>query len=169
MEDIKNIVVGGATVVFAGQPLGFTEGACVLKYDHEDLVVNKVQQKGGVLKRIRITDDLTVKITILEMTLENIKLAWGINSAITQGTNTRKLKGDQSGDLPEGVLIIYTKAPNGKNRTYYFYKMVLSDATEINLDAREYSKITLTFQMVWDSNYSDRFYFEEEYAPVTPG
>lgn len=167
-EDVRNIVVGAASVIFNGQVLGWTEDALTLQYTHDDLVINTVQQRSGVVARKRVNDDIIVRANLIENTLENMKLLLGINANIQQGDALRTLLGDQSGDLPEGELVVYGKAPNDVNRTFVFYKAVLMEAGEIAYDARNYTKVAIAFQILWHPTYDQRYYITEEYIPEYP-
>lgn len=168
MYQETNIVAAGATLIFGGNPIGWTEDATVLGYDIEILTLNKVQQKAGTVGLRRIGDKLTIKCNIIENTLENVKLALGINAAITMdtGNTKRTLQGDQSGDLPSGSLLIYGKGPGGVLRTFVFHKAILTNMGEIGFDAKDRTKIALTFEIVFDPLQTYRFYIDEEYAPT---
>ena len=165
-EDINNVIAAGATVIFNGVPLGYTEDALTMGYTWEELKLDKIQQKGGVHDIKRTTDSLVFKLNIVEFTLENWKLAWAINSNISQGADTRSLDGNQSGDLPKGELMVYGKGPNGVARTLRVYRACPKPPGEINMDSRAESKIPLTLEALWSPSHATRFLITEEYIPT---
>lgn len=165
--DEKNLTLSGVTAFFGGHPFGWTRDAAVIGFDLENLVIDDIQQIAGVVDVRRTKVGITIKLNLAENTLENLKIAWGINANITRDDTTQKrtLLGDFTGSLPEGELIIDGKGPNGVARTFTFYKAKVVEVGDLEQDARNYTVISITIQVVRDPDHSELFKITEEFIP----
>lgn len=161
----RDIVYGGMTGIFAGQPLGWTEDPVSIAYNYELLIIDKVQQRPGIVDEKRISGYFQIKMNLLSGTLETLKLILGINATIVTSGNKRRLNIDQSGDLIEGPLILYGKGPGGIGRTWYFNIAKIKETGELSYDARGYTKVAITIDSIEDESGPVKGYIEEEYLP----
>lgn len=164
----RNITVGAATIVFGGAEPGWTRDAVTLGENDEKFVVDDVQQKVGVVTIRRIkAGHYMLKANLYENTLENLKLAFGINASIVQGASTRTLSIDVSGDYPEGELIIYGKGPGNADRTIKFWSAKLTERGELTMDSRGATVIPVTWEVIIHADHDDFGTITEEYVPST--
>ncbi|HEC88463.1 MAG TPA: hypothetical protein ENI52_04010 [Thermoplasmata archaeon] len=166
MYEEKNIVISGATVIFAGQPMGWTKDPLTIGIEDDKLKIDDVQQKIGVVDIRRTKFSLIIKLNLYEFTLENIQKSFGLNANIVYGSSSKTLSIDASGDYPEGELIIYCKGPDGVLRTIKYYKAKLIDRGDTSLDAYGATVIPITFQVLVHPDYDTALgIIEEEYVP----
>ena len=144
--DITAIVNSGATIIWNGQPLGYTKDACTQGRERDHLRINDIQQISGDVDDRQLKGSITIKINLYEFTLENIRLAWGLKHSIVNDTesNTKRLKIDISGQSAFGELIIYGKGENNVNRTVKYYRTKIIDCGDINYDAYGATIIPIT-------------------------
>jgi hypothetical protein len=161
----KNLVVGGATVIFGGQPLGWTRDALTIGVEEDKLKIDDVQQIMGVIDTRRTKFGMVIKLNLYEFTLENLRIAWGLNAAVVQGTTVKTLDIKVTGDYPEGALTILAKGENNVLRTFKWYKAKLVDRGDISIDAFGYTVIPVTFQILRHPDYTRLGYIEQEYVP----
>lgn len=165
-QEIKNLTQGAATINFAGANMGYTEDAVVINKSSELLKYDKIQQKMGTHAIKQINYAITIKANLVENTLENIKALWGITSNVSQIEAYRQLDGSFDGNLKTGPLEILGTGPGDVDRTYYFYKMILTECGDLAIDGRAYAKISATWEAVWDSTQTNLFYIREDYVPT---
>lgn len=165
--DSNAIVKGGATILFNGQPVGYTKDALTIGLEEDRLRIDDVQQKVGVIDVRRTKASFVIKANLYEFTLESIRIAWGLSGSITNDTesNTKILKINVSGDYHSGELIIYGKGENNVNRTIKFYKVKLTERGDISLDAYGATIIPVTFQVLIHPSYSDLGEIVQDYVP----
>jgi len=160
-----NIVKGGATIIFNGQPVGWTRDALTIGIEDDKLRIDDVQQIVGVVDVRRTKFSFVIKANLYEFTLENIRIAWGSSDTITAGLDTKKLGLTMTGDYPEGELIVYGKGESNVARTYKWYKAKLIECGEASLDAYGATVLPVTFQILIHPDYLALGYIEQEYVP----
>lgn len=162
-----NIVVAGATVIFAGGPVGYTRDALTIAREPNDrLIIDDIQQIAGVAGVRKTKQGFQIKANLYEFTLENVKTAFGINASIdTIDPTVRSLNIDVSGDYPEGELIIMGKGPSNVARTFKFYSAKLIDCGEITVDAYGATVLPVTWQVIKHPDYTELGTITEEYVP----
>lgn len=166
MYKVENIVKGGATILFAGGPVGYTRDATTLGQEKEDLRIDDIQQIVGVADIRRIKVGFVIKMNLYENTLENMKLAWGLNSSVQIDPGGGKsIDIDLSGDYPEGELIIYGKGPNNVLRTIKWYRAKLIESGEMAIDAHSALVMPVTFQILVHPDETYLGKITEEYTP----
>ena len=165
MYSEKNIVVAGATTIFAGALLGWTRDALTIGMEDDKLPIDDVQQKQGMIDVRRTKAGFIIKLNLYEFTLENIQKAFGINANVVQGAASKTLSLNLSGDYPEGELVILCKGPDNVLRTIRYYKAKLTDRGDTSIDAYGATVIPITFQVLVHPDYDDLGAIEEEYVP----
>jgi len=160
-----NIVKGGATVIFNGQPVGWTRDALTIGIEDDKLRIDDVQQKVGVVDVRRTKFSFTIKANLYEFTLENVRIAWGVNAQVTQGATTKSLLLTMTGDYLEGELLVYGKGESNVARTYKWYKAKLIECGETSIDAYGATVLPVTFQILVHPDYESLGYIEQEYVP----
>ena len=160
-----NIVKGGATIIFNGQPVGWTRDALTIGIEDEKLRIDDVQQKVGPVDIRRTKFSFVIKANLYEFTLENLRIAWGINANVVQGSSIKSLSLDLSGDFPEGEAVIKCKGPDNVARTFTWWKVKVTDPGDISMDAYDPTIMPITMEVLVHPDHSDRGKVEEEYVP----
>lgn len=160
-----NIVIGGGTIIFNGQPVGWTRDAITIGPTSDKLRIDDVQQVVGPVKIKRTKAGFTIKANLYEFTLENIRIAWGVNAQVVQGTTTKSLSLNMTGDYPEGELVVYGKGESNVARTYKWYKTVLVECGETSVDAYGATVLPVTWEILVHPDYTALGYIEQEYVP----
>lgn len=163
----ENIVIADATTHFGGQPIGWTRDGLTIGQEDEKLKIDDVQQKQGVVDVRRTKAGFIVKLNMYENTLENIRLAFGINSSVSYGVSLATLSILMTGDYHEGELLITTCGPDDVARTFTFYKAKLIDRGDLSMDAYGATIIPVTFQVLIHPDYTALGKIEEEYVPAS--
>ena len=161
----ENIVIADATTHFGNQPIGWTRDALTIGMEDDKLTIDDVQQKMGPVDVRRTKAGFIIKLNMYENTLENLRLAFGINSAVSYGTSLATLDLLLTGDYHEGELIITTCGPDNVARTIKFYKAKLIDRGDVSMDAYGATVIPVTFQVLVHPDYTAFGKIEEEYVP----
>lgn len=166
MNDRDNIVVARGTLIFNGIPVGYTRDAVTTSREpNEKLVIDDVQQVMGVVDVKKIKQGFVVKANLYEFTLENLRLAWGLNSTVQQGAVDRTLSIDVSGDYPEGELLIMGKGPSNVDRDIRWYRAKLVDSGDVAQDAYGATVLPVTFQILVHEDYTTLGTITEDYVP----
>ena len=162
----ENIVIASATTHFGGQPIGWTKDALTIGLDISRKDINDVQQKFGLVDTRRVGGNgFVIKLNMYENTLENWRLAFGINSSVSYGSSLATLDLLMTGDFHEGELIITTCGPDNVARTIKFYKAKLVEVGDVSHDAFEPTIIPITFQVLVHPDHTSFGKIEEEYVP----
>jgi len=162
-----NIIKGGATIIFNGQPVGWTRDALTIGIEDDKLRIDDVQQIVGVVDVRRTKFSFVVKANLYEFTLENIRIAWGSSDQVTTNLTSaiKTLPLTMSGDYQEGELIVYGKGESNVARTYKWYKAKLIECGESSIDAYGATVLPVTFQVLIHPDYTALGYIEQEYVP----
>jgi len=123
--DVTQVIVGAGTLEVDGVDVGATRDGVEMSRAIEFYDVQCDQVKA-TLKKAPTNQKRTVKTTLLEATLENLKLAWGgtlVTSAGPPATKTLKMGLADGGE--EHELVFVGPAPGTyKTRTVTFYRAV---------------------------------------------
>lgn len=164
---INNILVGEGTISVDGDDLGATqEGAAVVW--EPDMVDIEVDQFGDAAKVVQNRVKVSVRTTLAEGTLENLKLAWGKPDAdLTTGVNTKTLSlGLWSVYPEEHSLVLVGNAPGTTasvtfNRTYTNHRAIQYSSSEHSLSRAENTAFPIDFRVLPDPTHTG-----EEYGSV---
>ena len=151
----SNVIVGAATLHVDDAVVGWTSGGVSIEHEAEFYDV-EVDQEPNAVKSFRIKESFKIKTNLTEVTMENIKLAWGLDQAIDgdtyEGYRYLPFGGSQE-DLTEHTLDVYGKSPGSpsRQRRVHFFRVV---AVEFGAFAMEKSKeqtMPVTFLALIDS------------------
>ena len=122
MANVANIIVGASNLSVDGDAVGYTKGGISLEMDAEIEIIESVDDSTATaLKAIKKNEKFFISTNMVEATLANIKIAWGIDTAIA--SDTLEFGGDIT--VPEHTLIFTGSAPDGfTTRTATFYKAI---------------------------------------------
>jgi hypothetical protein len=154
-EDRKNILVGAGTLKVDGVEIGFTEGGVTLSLEKEFYDV-EADQETGILDKKETRQVCSIVTNLLEATLENIKIVWGIESPIETPSGKKVLSfGGLSGlcsSPQEHGLEFNGCAPNKKQRKFVVYRAVSVETGEHSYLKGEKTVIPVTFQCLMDTD-----------------
>jgi len=162
----ENIVIGSATTHFGGKPIGWTKDALTIGIDIVKKEINDVQQKFGLVDVRRVGGNgFVIKLNMYENTLENWRLAFGINSTVSYGASVATLSFLMTGDFHEGELRVATFGPDNVARTLLWWRAKLTEVGDVSMDAYDVTIIPATFQILVHPDHTDFGKVEEEYVP----
>jgi hypothetical protein len=161
-----NIIIAGGTVIFNGVPLGWTRDALTIGYEDEEFTIDNVQQIRGVVdvRKIKVRG-IVIKLNLYEFTLENLRLALGINATIEDTGDERKLNLDFSGDYHKGETVIYCKGEGNVKRTVVIYNSQLKLTGDIPIDAENPTVLPITIRSLVHPDYDEEGYIAQDYTP----
>lgn len=149
--EVGNILIGAGTLTIDQVGLGYTRGGVSFGVDVDIHVVEDLDQVVGGVKARKVNEVYTISTELVELSIENIKTAWGIDSAIDLATQGhKKLPFGGSFNVPEHKLTFYGEAPNGKKRTVTFHKVISVDYGEQSYVKDDESVIPVTFRALLD-------------------
>jgi len=167
-----NLLIGACDIEVDGVNIGGgTQG--VVHRHSETKVKCKVDQRMGVVDESRVDTEDFVDIVMREMTLENMRIAYGRPASALSGASAPQKLGFGSGHdtLNEHTLTIKGVGP-GKTgtRTLYVRKAVVEEVGDLKRSREEYSEVKVTFACLVDSAYpagEDILYYEDTTAAFT--
>lgn len=165
-----NVLVGAATIYIDDSNLGWTSEGVTLEHTSEFYNV-EVDQDQYAVKSFRTKESFKIKTNLVENTLENLKIAWGIDTAIdiTTTVGSRRLVlGGTSDEAPEHTLDIYGNSPSypggTRQRKYHFYRVVSVTFGSLAIQKGKEQVIPVTFEALLDSTYDAVGYVEDQTA-----
>lgn len=169
MADQLNIVIGAATLKIDGVDVGFTQGGVTLRFVDDYLDV-EADQLGGVARKEKTFQRSFVTTTLLEATLQNLRLAIGEPSSQQFGSGspgTALSFGQASPVVTEHTLVITGKASTGATqRQYTFTRCISIGEVEHLAGARDAaSVIPIEFEVLKDPAAGNTFGFARDTTP----
>lgn len=166
--DKINILVGAATIYVDDANLGWTSGGVTLEHSSEFYNV-EVDQDQYPVKSFRTKEGFKIKTNLSENTLENLKIAWGITSAIDTTTTAGKRRlvlGGSDAEATEHTLDVYGNAPGfpggTRQRKIHFYRVVSIEFGNLVIEKNKEQVIPVTFEALLDSTYDAVGYVEDQ-------
>jgi len=131
--NIGNIIIGAGELEVDGVNVGFTREGVKFSYERTILEV-EVDQDTSPVKHKRTASAMIVSTNLLEATLNNIKIVWGISGTTTSlGDGTTELKfGSESSCEGETEHELWFSGPGPDCKTRYveIYKAYSMEAGE---------------------------------------
>lgn len=147
-----NVLVGAATIFIDDNNLGWTSGGITIEHSSEFYGV-EVDQDQYIVKSFRTKEAFKIKTNLVENTLENLKIAWGIASTIDESTtpgSRRLVLGASADESPEHTLDIYGNAPGHpggtRQRKVHFYRVVSVEFGSLVIEKNKEQVIPVTFE-----------------------
>ena len=166
--DKINVLVGTATIRIDDADLGWTSGGLTLEHASEFYNV-EVDQDQYPVKSFRTKESFKIKTNLAENTLENLKIAWGISSAIDLTTtpgSRRLVLGGTSAEAVEHTLDVYGNSPSSpggtRQRRIHFYRVVSIEFGSLVIEKNKEQVIPVTFEALLDSTYDAVGYVEDQ-------
>lgn len=168
MGTTANICIGGATLQIANdagtlEDVGYIKDGVTIAPAFEGFKVENIEGMTGIAAMRRTKTEYTVRSTLVEPTLENIRKAWSITAA-EGGSNPATLKIDAVAQPIERKIQITGIAPGGTGtyvRTILMRRCVVESPGELKFTDFEETKLPVTFVCLYDStntevgNFSD--------------
>ncbi len=150
--EVKNILIGAGTLVIGDTDVGYTRGGITISKDGDFLNVEPDQVLYPVITQ-KTTESYQVSTELLEVTLANLKLAWGESAAIGGGPSLSL--GAPEVDVSEYTLVFNGRAPKGASgnygdRTVTFHRVVTMDYGDIEHTRDGETVIPVTFTALYD-------------------
>ena len=150
MGNSNNILIGAASVSIGGSDVGFTRGGTAVRYEPEFIDV-MADQAVGVVRKARSLERMYVTTTLLEVTLEQIRLAFMQPSGNLVGS-TLTLGYNNACWVEEVQIILVGVGPNCGTRTFTFAKYVAMGTREYQMSREEETAFEVEFEVLKDSN-----------------
>ena len=154
-----NVVTGGG-IVTIGSDLGYYSEGVEITPSFEHFVVEGLEGLAAPLHARRTSVKYQIAFTLCEPTLENIKIAHDVTTAITAGP-PRLLEIDAA-VLQERVLVVLGIVPGAAYvRTLTFDRSYVSSPGAFKFSDYENTKLPVTLDVLWDytnsqmGDYSD--------------
>lgn len=168
--DKINVLVGAATIYIDDNNLGWTSEGITLEHSSEFYNV-EVDQDQYPVKSFRVKESFKVKTNLAENTLENLRIAWGISTAIDLSTtpgSRRLVLGGSDAEAVEHTLTVYGNAPSfpggTRQRKIHFYRAVSVEFGSLVIQKNKEQVIPVTFECLLDSTYDAVGYIEDQTA-----
>lgn len=128
--DTANIIIGAGILKIDGEEVGATRDGVVMGRTVEFYDVT-CDQANGVIKKHLVNQTRVLRTSLLEATLENLKLAWGgiIEEDDVEGTKTLKM-GVKDGSEEHTLTFIGPAPGEYKTRTYTVHRAINVSASE---------------------------------------
>lgn len=150
-----------------GEFLGHTTDAFEIEHDTEESEV-KVQQSRTPVRTVQVGETFTVNVPLGELSLENLKRAFGSKAAIQDlgGTRRRLSFGGGSEAITYGTLLAIVPAATGKKWAVGFYRVKASTSGAITWSLDDVTSLPLKITCLADTSRAadDQVGFVEEYA-----
>lgn len=161
-KDKDNVLVGAASLLMgatagAALDIGYTRDGVSINKSGEFLEVQPDQTPNPILTQ-KTAETYTIVTNLLEITLDNIKKAWG-ESATVEDAGTKLSLGVTAEELTEWVLLFYGISPKNAagqygERKITFYRVVTMEYGEIAHTRGAESVIPVTFRALYSETES---------------
>lgn len=163
--DSKNIIAGPCRKFsLGGREVGGTEEGVEVEFEQE-FEEHGFDESTDAAKLEPTSTKMTIKTSLAEATLENLKVAWNLSSDIVADTTnkTETLKIGINSPVKEYPLEFVGPGPDGKERTYKVNRAIQMSASSHSV--KKGSKVTfpVEFRILPDTSLPE----EEQYGSVT--
>lgn len=149
MPNRDNIVTGAATICLDGNDLGLTTGGVTVRTERT-FVETEADQIMGIAKRSLSMERIYVTTSLLEATLENLRIAFGLPDAYLTGGTVLCLGYNSSCGIMEHAMVIKGPGPSCGCRTFVFDQVISISSPEYKMDKGEETKIEVEFEVLKD-------------------
>jgi hypothetical protein len=160
-----NIIIGAATLYLNGVDVGFTKDGIEITFEREYVDV-MADQALGIVKKGKKHERMTVKTTLLEITLDRLRIAWDQPSAniATVGANTYYYFGYQTScDVNEHTLRIVGSSPGCDTREFFLYRVVGVSEAPYKMERENEVGLTVEFECLKDPDFGNKFGYVFDY------
>lgn len=157
MPSSQNIIIGPATILLNGTDIGYTKDGVTVSFPREYTDV-MADQAGGIVKKARQSEKMTVSFSILEITLDLLRICWdqpttnvssgfyylGSDNSCNINTHTLTLRGVQPGSC---TLV----------REFHFYSVIQVSEAEYGMKRDEETALGVEFECLKSAANANRF------------
>ena len=145
-----NILIGAATVSLNGTDIGYTQGGTTVRYESTPVDVD-ADQANGIVRKGRAMERTNVIVRLLEVSLEQLRLAMMLPSANLSGS-TLTLGYNGSCWTDEVSITLVGPGPNCGTRTFTFTKGVSMGTREYNMQRDAPTQFEVDMEVLKDSS-----------------
>lgn len=156
MANSANIVIGPATIYLNGVDIGFTQGGATISNAREYVDV-KADQAVGTVKKGRSDEMMKVSFTLLEITLEVLRIAWDQPTANISGNGYYYLGYQDSCSINTHTLKLIGKGPGCNARSFYFYECIQIGDAEYSMSRENATTLEVEFEVLKSSANGNKF------------
>lgn len=158
MATPANIVFGGVTVVISAD-LGYVKDGVTIAKSEEIYRPSGIETLLTSPVARRVSEEYTITFTLMEPTLENLKLAWDETAAIV-GAAPRTINVGGTGATPtESVLVVTGIEPGGTDiRSITFDKAIAMGPGEHKITQFEEAAFPCTFVTLFKTTATARLF-----------
>lgn len=150
MGTAANIIIGAAEISIGGTNIGFTTGGSEVRYEPEFVEVI-ADQAVGVVRKGRSLERMYVKTTMLEVSLQQLRLAFMLPSANLSGS-TLTLGYNDSCWTDEVAIILTGPGPNCGTRTWTFPQCISMGNKVYSMKRDEPVQFEVEYECLKDSS-----------------
>lgn len=153
----QNILIGSAEITIGSNNIGWTQGGTTVRYEPEYVDVD-ADQAAGIVRKSRSLERLYVETTILETTLDDLKLAFMVpDSSYNSATSTLTLGYDDTCWMDEYTLTLVGPGPGAEagdcgTRTWTFSRAVSFGTREYGMMRDTATTFAVQFEILKDSS-----------------
>ena len=144
--DASKIIVGAATVTVAAVDVGYTKGGVSVRYEPEFIEII-ADQAVGVVKKARSLERMYVTLTLLEVSLAQVRKSFMLPSNQLVGS-TLTLGYNNACWVDEVGLVVTGKGPNCGTRTFTFSKCITFGTREYTMQREEEVAFEVEFEVL---------------------
>lgn len=149
MADSNNIITGPATLCVDGSDMGLTTGGVNIRFERS-FVETEADQIIGIAKRSLQMERIFVATTLLEATLENLRIAFGLPEASLTGGTVLCLGYNSSCGLNEHSIVVKGPGVGCGCRTFVFERATSISTPEYNMQRTQEVQIAVEFEVFKD-------------------
>jgi hypothetical protein len=150
-----NILIGAAQVDIDGTDVGFTKGGTTVRYEPEFIDV-MADQAVGVVRKARSLERMFVTTTLLEVTLEQIRLSFMQPATHLVGGSVLTLGYNDSCFVDELAIVLTGPGPGTGGlcgtRVWTFPKCISFGTKEVAMTREEETSFEVEFEILKDAN-----------------
>jgi hypothetical protein len=145
----NNILIGAAEVQIDSNDVGYTKGGTAVRYEPEFIEV-MADQAVGVVRKARSLERMFVTTTMLEVTLEQIRVAF-MQPSVNLNAATLTLGYNNACWVDEIALTLIGVSPGCGVRTWTFPRCVTFGTREYNMQREEETAFEVEFEILKDA------------------
>lgn len=149
---VTNVIIGAGELEVDGVNVGFTEGGVTFAYERTFIEIEADQAICDIARR-KIKEVLTISTTLLEATLTNLRLVWGLTGTIQNlgdGTTQLNFGCEATCDEPSHVLLFSGPGPNCMTRYVEIYDAFSLESGEHTYAKGGAVKVPVVFKAIAD-------------------
>lgn len=141
-----NIITGSATICVDGTDLGLTASGVTVRFERT-FVETEADQLNGIVKRDLNMERCFVSAELLEQTLENLRIVFGLPNANLTGGTKLCLGYNSSCGLNEHTIVVKAKGIACGCRTFVFDRAQSISSPEYAMTRTQETRVAAEFEV----------------------